>query len=141
MDRALLGHRQQFIDLGVGQLAMQGQLGRQAVDALAFLAGVAHHFHPHRLQRQFLALRIDHQRHRLAAAQRGIEIVVRIRAFALGLRHCQRQVVAFGRGGELQRVRRILTDADAHGSDLLRDGRSGADAPFHLVAFAAPSAY
>jgi hypothetical protein len=116
VDRAFLCNPQQLVDLRIRQLAVQRQLGRQPVDALAFLAGVAHHFHPHRFQRQPLALRVDHQGHRLAAAQRGVEIIMRIRAFALRLRHRQRQVVAFGRRRELQGIGRILTDADAHGS-------------------------
>jgi hypothetical protein len=125
VDRAFFGHGQQFIDLRIRQFAMQRQLGRQPVHALALFAGVAHHLHPHRLQRQALALRIDHQGHGLAAAQRGIEVVMRIGTFALRLRHRQRKLMAFGRGGELQGIGRILAHADAHGSDLLGLGSGG----------------
>ena len=76
MHRALVGHIVQFLALGVGQHALEGQFDVQGIFAFQLFAGVVFDFDRDPGQRDLLSLRIELERQCLAGAQGGIEIVM-----------------------------------------------------------------
>ncbi|MNF98414.1 hypothetical protein D3C84_812710 [compost metagenome] len=76
----------QFVALGVGEHALEGQFDVQGVFAFLLLAVVALDLYANAGQRDAFLLRVELQGQGLACAERCIEIVVRLRrrAFATG---------------------------------------------------------
>ncbi|MCY1449531.1 hypothetical protein D9M71_662710 [compost metagenome] len=82
MQRAFVGDAQQGRALLVGQGATQGQLHVQAVVPLALLAVVAGHLDVYASQGDVVLLGVIGHGQGLAAAQRGIEIIMGLRVRA-----------------------------------------------------------
>src|SRR5256886_10059848 len=72
MDRAFLGHSEKVLPLRGAQVTCQRQRRTQAIDAVAFLAGIALHGNLDTLHWNPLMFRVPKHGQRLARAQRGI---------------------------------------------------------------------
>ena len=77
MYRALIGHAMQFIALGVGEYALEGQLDVELVFTLLLLSAVVGDLHGHAGQRDIFFLRVEPYGQGFARRQRSIEIIVR----------------------------------------------------------------
>src|SRR5437762_12094772 len=79
MDRAFLRHTQKFVPLRGAQVTYQRHRRTQAIDAGAFLAGIALHGNLDTVHCYLLLFRVPHHSPRLDRAQRAIEDVVEYR--------------------------------------------------------------
>ncbi|MNE21927.1 hypothetical protein D3C80_1151100 [compost metagenome] len=114
MDRAAIGHAVQFIALGVGEYALEGQFDVQRVLAFLFQAVVALDLDADTGQRDVFLPGIQLQGQGFAGTQRGIEIIVWLRRRALSASRD-------GRVGE----EFVVIDLDAVAQTFGRNGIDG----------------